>query len=629
MNRNAVEIRSLLFAVLWVLIFGVGFSSSSLADQITIDIPSVEVTVSKDADGYARFSFSDERIQFISKTGEPAIPYLVIKALLPPGADLSTVDVQIERAAVTSDAVQSGATWEVKPTPPPSTWDGTKVITLDEEPAENPYSVSIRFPYEIVGTIGSGTIWDKGVGEWQIIDIPVALFHYNPVTKGLFTLNSTQAVITFEHNPAKRSESIPAVSSPSQIEQRLKQLVVNFDEIAPEYRTLRKARSVSNEKTGYVIITTRSIVNSSNQLDNFVSHKQTRGFNVHVMTEDIWGGGTGDRAAENIRKWLKDNYVKLNIEYVLLIGNPNPSTGDVPMKMLYPRNNATRETQYKDSPSDYYYADLTGNWDLDGDGKYGEGDDDFGAGGIDRNYEVVVGRIPYYGNMNDLDSILSKNISYQKETNQNWRKKILLPMEPSDEYTPGYHLGEEIKNSVIVPKGWSYHRVYDQNYGLSPVPEKMPCNEDNVTNAWRNSQFGAVLWWTHGSETSASDIMDLSHAAMLDNTHPGFTFQCSCTNSYPEASNNLSYSLLRNGAIATVGATRVSWYHGGQTNYAGTSSNSGMTYEYAKRLIGNEMKSCGYALHDMKQTLTANDMELWMNFTDFCLYGDPEVSLLR
>jgi len=64
------------------------------------------------------------------------------------------------------------------------------------------------------------------------------------------------------------------------------------------------------------------------------------------------------------------------------------------MKMLYPRNNEGDE--YRESPSDYYYADLTGNWDLDGDGYYGEWDHDFGSGGVDRNWDVLVGRVPCY-----------------------------------------------------------------------------------------------------------------------------------------------------------------------------------------------------------------------------------------
>ncbi|MCP4108116.1 MAG: hypothetical protein GY749_21645 [Desulfobacteraceae bacterium] len=233
--------------------------------------------------------------------------------------------------------------WKVKPMPVPE--------IIGDEPDLNPmgqndeiYSTSIRFPYSIVGNISTGTMWDEQLGEWQIIEIPIALFHYNPVTKRLYTINASQAVITFEHKASRRSRSIPAVSYPSQSEQRLRQLAVNFDRIAPEYRILSRARRAVKKKTGYVIITTRSIVSGSNELDNFISHKENRGFNVYVMTEDIWGGGTGDTAAENIRSWLISNYQRLHIEYVLLIGNPNSSTGDVPMKMLYPREN---ESDYR------------------------------------------------------------------------------------------------------------------------------------------------------------------------------------------------------------------------------------------------------------------------------------------
>jgi hypothetical protein len=48
-----------------------------------------------------------------------------------------------------------------------------------------------------------------------------------------------------------------------------------------------------------------------------------------------------------------------------------------------------------------------------------------------------------------------------------------------------------------------------------------------------------------------------------------------------------------------------------------------MTYEYAKRLIDEELDS-GRALHEMKQTLAPG---IWMNFTVFNIYGDPSTGL--
>jgi hypothetical protein len=149
-----------------------------------------------------------------------------------------------------------------------------------------------------------------------------------------------------------------------------------------------------------------------------------------------------------------------------------------------------------------------------------------------------------------------------------------------------------------------------------------------VTNVWNASDYGAVFWWTHGSSTLAVDVMDTGHAATLDDAHPAFAFQCSCSNGTPEASNNLGYSLLKNGCVSTIAASRVSWYEQGQTSFAGTPTNAGMTYEYASRLIQYEMPA-GDALNDLKVdvSIPSGDDVLWMNYLDFNLYGDPAVGL--
>ena len=130
----------------------------------------------------------------------------------------------------------------------------------------------------------------------------------------------------------------------------------------------------------YVIITTNAIVEGSEELDHFIYTKEFQGHGVKVVTEDDFGPLTGEppnQVPEKIREWLKYYYVGYGIDYVLLIGDPDPDDpkdpsdhiGDIPMKMtsgLY--------FTYWDwhEPTDYYYADLQGNWDLDGDGFFGE-----------------------------------------------------------------------------------------------------------------------------------------------------------------------------------------------------------------------------------------------------------------
>ena len=586
-------------------------ANASAPAEIQVSLSQWDITVQKDAGGFTEFN--GENIQQLGETGEPSIPYQSLTILLSPNANLSTIKAKI----VDPQWTKVDGEWDVLPILPIATWDGEKEIIIWPEGEKivkgknvNVYTTDTLYPTEPIGLIDTIV-----VRELNLAQIFYATYRYNPVQKTLYKLTGGTLQVTYEKDITKDMGNQPDLIGIETIQQT----AVNFNEAITEYGDY-----ASNSLGCYVIITTSAINSSSTSLADFVASKEARGFTVHIITEGTWGGGTGDTAAEHIRAWLQSNYLGWNIEYVLLIGNPNPSIGDVPMKMLWPRNNAG---SYQESPSDFYYAELTSNWDADSDGKYGEFDDDF-SNNPPRGTEVIVGRIPYYGNMSDLDHILSKIMTFEnaRTGESSWRQNVLLPMKPSDSSTPGYQLGEEIRNSVLIPKGWGYHRVYEQQYGLTPPPETTPCNVSGVTDAWNSDQFGGIFWWTHGSETYAADIMELSHAATLDDSHPGFTFQSSCTNGHPETTNNLGYSLLKNGCVATVSASRVSWYYIGQTSFAGTPSNSGMTYEYSKRLITDEMEA-GSALNDIRLDIVPNGPEMWMNYLDFNLYGCPAVGL--
>jgi hypothetical protein len=79
----------------------------------------------------------------------------------------------------------------------------------------------------------------------------------------------------------------------------------------------------------YVIITTNDIEANSQELQFFIKMKENAGHSVLVVTEDEFGGVTGqfpnDRA-DKIRKWLQDHDSTYGIDYVLLIGNPDPDS---------------------------------------------------------------------------------------------------------------------------------------------------------------------------------------------------------------------------------------------------------------------------------------------------------------
>ena len=587
-------------------------------------------------------------------------------------------------------------------------------------------------------------------GENKYLRLAYRPFIYNPVSKELTLITKANIIITYDRYPINGI----------------------------------KSAGVTHD---YVIITTNDIVSNSTKLDSFVYLKELQSHNVKVVTETDFGGLTGQAPngrAEKIRKWLIDNYNTLEIDYVLLIGDPDPddptnpsdSVGDIPMKMCFPRYFSST---YRESPTDYFYADLTGNWDLDNDQYFGEdldlshikspdpliGEDTFsanwtgkimcdynetykfhtfsddgvrlyidgslvidnwaehlpandywtqsmtagkhditlefrentadgiiqlfwqttvpkghanyvghqiipsdhlydasdvvgglsgtyydnsdftgtsitrkdavinfiwgtgdqGAGGPDTGSEVFVGRIPVYNDdYAKLDDILQKIIEYETDPGDiSWRKSILLPMKPMDENTPCAHLGEGIKNDLADPASFTSYRIYEEDYN-PPTPELWPCNKNNVKNEWKNG-YGMVVWATHGSQTSASDIFDSSLTTQLNDTKPAFTFQTSCLTGYPENDNNLAYALLKHGGIATVGASRVSWYSGG--NWTTYDPNSGVyhptAYYYTKGVISDGLPA-GVALAQQKAPIP----KMGMNEMDFNLYGDPDCYLL-
>jgi len=136
------------------------------------------------------------------------------------------------------------------------------------------------------------------------------------------------------------------------------------------------------EKYNYIIITNNFLKNSVEELKEW---RESQGFNIKVITNL--------RNAEEIRNFLKTKYIDWNIEYLLIVGSINT----IPMKFCWlniDHNNLKIFERFYAIPTDYYYAELTYDWDLDGDGYAGEYEEDI-KNNTDILPELIVGRIPF------------------------------------------------------------------------------------------------------------------------------------------------------------------------------------------------------------------------------------------
>lgn len=601
--------------------------TESAPDTITVSIASGPVTVIQDG---ALRRVEMEGTEPSGAPGDPLLPRKTFRVALPPDADLASVTVTLGATAQRQLALDG----VIKPAPPLAAWDGSKTIESWDENTNvvNGYNADVYqqdafFPASCVATGVPATM-----RKWRVAEFDFFPVLYNPVTATLTVIDRAEVVVSYSRTGSATKAFYGADGAMDDVAQ---QLFDNFDGARAWYGV--DSVSLKGITYPYAIITTNEIKENSHNLADFETVHEAGGLQVLTVTEDRtfadlglagalggWGGGYGNAAAENIRTWLADNYAALGIEYVLLIGNPHPGNGDVPMKMCYPNIGGTVPTNGDSAPTDFYYAELTGNWDLNDDGIYGEWSKDSGPGGIEALSELYVGRIPVYEmDYSTLDAILFKTIKYlMPDENTDWRHSVLLPMKPLDEVTFGYSIGEHIRMSYAAPQLWQSYRIYEEDYGCSP--NLTPCTSANVEDAWQ-SGFGLVTWCTHGSQTGASHIFDTSQCAALNDDRPAITFQCSCYNGYPEASNNLGYSLLIHGAIATLSGSRVSWYAQGEENWNVTGTNVHMAGVYSGNIIHGE--TVGKASTLARQSIQSGTYKFWMNTLVFNLYGDPALSI--
>ncbi|NLD93411.1 MAG: choice-of-anchor D domain-containing protein [Fibrobacter sp.] len=607
--------RKIIGALSAIVLMSAGISG---ADKFSVKMPYKEVTVDN-VNGKAVF----DGTTLYGQAGQPNLPFYSVTFLLPSDADIDRVSVVLEN----EKEVELVDQYDVDAVLPPVS--GTKTLWPKDRRIVNGKDTDVYEKDAFFPASNAGKLSFSKMGNHNLVTVPFYPVRYNPVTKKLKMITGGDLSVLIASGSSSKARTNSMSFADHRQDALLKKLAVNYEQIAAGYNQNRSSKAyrsnaaLAEASTGdvYVILTVKDIINKSKELQNFIRSKENRGFNVKVIDEDKWGGNTGDAAAENMRTWLKGNYLKESINYVLLIGNPNPDTGTVPMKMACTQLDTT-DTIF--CPTDCYYSELSGNWDLDGDGLFGEYNGDYGPGGVDKVNELSLARIPYYDNIEDLDKILAKIITYENSdgTSSSWRSKILLPMEPSDYSTPGCDLGEAIVNDVTDPAGWKKTRIYEKNYGVNP--EIVPTSTATVLHSWKTDPAGLVIWWTHGWYESASDIMTSRYAQYLDDQYPAFTFQVSCLNAHPETPDNLCYSILKNGGISTIGATRESWYMPGQANFE--ASNSRISYEFARSFVKDGF-NVGSALTSAKSNVNIESGWQLSNWMMFCIYGDPALSV--
>lgn len=560
-------------SLLWASIF---LFISALHADIFVSIPQSEIVVKK-VDGYAKFIGNE----FCGEPGCPLLPSKSYTFLISPDADLSTVSFHFQGL---NETVLEGS-YKVKPTSPPYSIDGPvwpKNRNIVDGKDVDVYSSNTYYPNSYIQDVSVGMM-----RCYKVVKVRVFYSRYNPVSGKLKCITGGNLVLNVTRKPLDKNIKYKV---PVKFKKLAERLVINYDEMAHSYNSVYSF--TKNSK--YIIMTSSAIQSTSTKLEDLKNSKINQGFDVQILTESDWGGGTGDATADNMREWLQDNYEQMGIEYVLIIGDPSSDNSKIPMKYSSSRN------------TDFYYSELTGPW-----------EEDILA-------EVSASRIPVYNDdYATLDKILEKVITYENtpQGDIGWRDFCFIAEKPYDDQTPGSPLFEEIREKFLDPNGWDNYRIYDDNNGN---PDESDCNTTAVKDAWNELTFGLMLWMTHGNSTGASSIMSSSTMQTFSDDYPSIVFMGSCSNASISTSNNLTYIALKHASIGAIGGTGVTWYGDAQVdNFEGTSTTQGLLYHFAEGI--SDSLGAGDALNFAIGK--CSDKKYWCNILGYVLYGCPDVGI--
>lgn len=380
---------------------------------------------------------------------------------------------------------------------------------------------------------------------------------------------------------------------------------------------------------GIIVISTPQLYAA---LSTWTAFRQGQGFELRFWDiAEVLLNEAGANDAEKLRNHLITQQLLFPFSYVLLVGDHDL----VPTAYLTPEPNGNATV-----PSDFYYADLSSDWDTDGDGRLGEyytqyGEEDYG---VDYTPEAFVGRFST-NSASEVSQIAQRIVAFE-QSNAPFKNKALLPaafLNYHDEpltgmpQTDGAGLMELAKSTIL--RNYETVTLYEQLGVIPSLPSDYDLSEANFNDLLRTQDFGLISWNAHGSPVSSArkiwmndlngngmpesfemqwlPLVDRNSFNNIQSEYGSVIFAASCNNGdldYTEQS--LAEKALVTKAVAIVAASRTGWYKVGWEN-PGWGGLSSYNYHFLEN-YAEKGYSAGAAL------AYANLLH-----TQYYLFGDP------
>ena len=384
---------------------------------------------------------------------------------------------------------------------------------------------------------------------------------------------------------------------------------------APTFRP-----SLDGSPVDMVIITT---ADQAAEYQRLADYKNKIGISTVVRTLD-WiqdNYPNGVDTEETIRNFIRDAVAKWGTAWVLLGGD----TGVIPIRYGY-----TTFYGSEDIPTDLYYTDLDGNWNGDGDSKFGEGwaSEDDPADDADLSPDVRGDRMTSHA-ASEAQVLVDKTLLYLQnppigyETDFLFLGEVLFPPnwnEGNAVQFDGAVLCEDVVDSMEAHQ--NAVRLYE-NYTAWPgsLPETKSAVVDSI-----NAGFNLVHHVGHGYINTMS--VGINQATLInadaDALHNAdeffFLYAINCTSAAIDF-NCIAERFLSNpngGAVGVEGSTRLDFPSTGRYYQ---NEFFGLIFTHKDRLLG---RTTALSKVPFVPFATQDNPHRWTQFAEIYL-GDPSL----
>lgn len=540
---------------------------------------------------YDRIRLEGARIS--GKPGEPALPRLTSRILLPPGYKIKSVKV------TTGKAIRLKGKFLIEP--------GQVVVPASENtfthtpPNPGIYKSGRPFPKAIY----SSPTYHNFRG-FNIAIIEYIPFKYKPANQVLFYFKR----IKFSLKLAKRKQTDKSLLRKKESDFEKIKTMIDNPEILKFYK--KKMELLKLQPTALppgnwdmVIVTNGSLTPTFQSYANWRTNSRGIRTIVYDIATILSSYNTGYDDAENLRNFIIDAYYTWGIEYVLLGGDIDI----VPYRLLYCEGGGG-----EDIPADIYFAGLDGTWDSNNNHVYGERIINDEA---DLIGDVYVGRGPV-NTATEAQNFCSKIRSYEESNLNAYRCNWLFFATKLSNVTYGGYYKDDTESQELPP---------GHNFNITKVYQYLGGNSTQVINNLNSGQrIGNSCG--HGGTTNfgminSTDVYTLTNT----NYHLIYTWAC-WTNAFDQSDCIGEHFLYTNhGAFGFIGNSRYGWFCDSGDDSIGPSHD--FELEFYDALMDEEIPRLGIALQDSKEEFSGSSAwyDRWITY-GLNLMGDPS-TLLR